>query len=125
MMYSSEHGLYKARDGIFAGVCKGIADHFDFSVGWTRLLVIVALFITGFWPVVIAYIVAACVMKPAPVVPIRSSADAEFYQSYATSSQMALQRLKATFSKLDRRLQRLEHVITTREYDWERRMRND
>jgi phage shock protein C len=124
MMESREHGLYKARDGIFAGVCKGIADYFDFSVGWTRVLVVLALFITGFWPVVIAYIVAACVMKPAPVLPIQTAADAEFYQSYASSSQMALQRLKATFSKLDRRLQRLEHVITTREYDWERRMRN-
>jgi phage shock protein C len=124
MMDSREHGLYKARDGIFAGVCKGVADYFDFSVFWTRVLVVVALFITGFWPILIAYIVAACVMKPAPVLPINTDAEAEFYQSYASSSQMALQRLKSTFDKLDRRLQRMEHVITTREYDWERRMRN-
>ena len=124
MMDSQERGLYKARDGMVAGVCKGIADYFDFSVGWIRVLVIVIMLITSFWPVVIANVVAACVMKPAPVLPIHTDSEAEFYQSYASSSQMALQRLKATFDKLDRRLQRLEHVIITREYDWERRMRN-
>lgn len=52
-MDSREHGLYKARDGIFAGVCKGVADYFDFSIFWTRVLVVVALFITGFWPILI------------------------------------------------------------------------
>ena len=124
MMVSQHRGLYRARNGMVAGVCKGIADYFDFSVGWTRVLVVVLMLITGFWPVVIAYVVAACVMKPAPVLPIHTDEEAEFYHSFASSSQMALQRLKATFDKLDRRLQRLEHVITAREYDWERRMRN-
>ena len=59
-------GLYRSRDGILAGVCAGIADHFDLSVGWTRLIVLVAFFLTGFWPVGVAYIIAALMMKKEP-----------------------------------------------------------
>ena len=118
-------GIYRARDGILAGVCKGMADRFDFSVVWLRILVLAAMFFTGFWPVVIAYAIAAFVMKPAPVIPPDNHAEAEFYECYASSSELALRRLKATFDKLERRLRRLEHVITTREFDWDRRLRND
>jgi phage shock protein C len=118
-------GVYRSRDGMFAGVCKGIAEYLDFSVFWTRVLAIVACLFTGFWPVIVLYVIAALLMKPEPVMPLSTDEDAEFYHSYAASREMALNRLKNTFDRLNRRLQRLEHVITTREYDWERRLRDD
>ncbi|MDP6507168.1 MAG: PspC domain-containing protein, partial [Planctomycetota bacterium] len=31
-------GLYRSRGGIIMGVCQGIAEHWDFSVFWTRLV---------------------------------------------------------------------------------------
>jgi phage shock protein C len=64
--YPSRPGLYRSRDGILAGVCAGIADYFDFSVCWTRVVVVVAFILTGLWPVGIVYIVAAMMMKKEP-----------------------------------------------------------
>jgi len=36
----------------------------------------------------------------------------------------ALRRLKKTFDDLQRRIQRIETIVTSREYDWEQRLRN-
>lgn len=61
--------LYRARDGMIFGVCKGLADHFNFSVLWTRALAVAAVIFTGIWPTVALYLVAACLMKRDPMVP--------------------------------------------------------
>lgn len=59
-------GLYRSRGGILFGVCKGLADYFDLSVFWTRVLVTVAFVMTGLWPVGVLYLLAALLMKPEP-----------------------------------------------------------
>ncbi|MBP1742726.1 MAG: pspC [Deltaproteobacteria bacterium] len=33
-------GLYRSRKGAILGVCRGIAEYFDFSVFWTRAIAI-------------------------------------------------------------------------------------
>lgn len=114
--------LYRSRDGIICGVCKGIADYYHFNVFWVRVLVIFATTFTGFWPAIIAYFVASMVMKIEPVLPLESEEDEEFYHSYSGSRSMALQRLKRTFESLDRRIQRIESTVTTRDFDWEERL---
>ena len=116
--------LYRARDGMLLGVCKGLARHFDLSVGALRAVVVVLFLITGVWPVGLLYLVAAMVMKMEPVVPIRSTGEQEFYDSYSSSRAGALDRIKRTFESLDRRLRRMEDVVTSRDFEWERRMRN-
>jgi len=63
---SSGRGFYRSRNGILAGVCAGIAEHFDLSVFWTRVVVVIAFLVTGVWPVGIAYIIAAFMMKKDP-----------------------------------------------------------
>lgn len=113
---------YRARDGIFLGVCKGIADYFGWSVFWTRCIVVLGLIFSGFWPIGGIYLLAGLLMKPAPVIPLETAGEQEFYDSYTSSRSMAVHRLKQTFDKLDRRIQRLEHMVTTREYDWEQRL---
>lgn len=114
--------LYRSRHGAIFGVCRGIAEHYGFSVFWTRVLAVVSTSFTGFWGGVALYIVAAMIMKIEPVLPLETEEDEEFYHSYSASRSMALHRLKRTFDNLDRRLQRLENTVTTREYDWERRL---
>ncbi len=126
MMYES-HGatrkaLYRSRDGAIMGVCKGIAEYFDFSVFWTRVIVFFSTLFTGFWPMIGLYFLAALLMKPEPVVPLENDDDREFYESYASSRKMAIQRLKRMFDSLDRRIQRMEDTVTAREYDWDRRI---
>ena len=62
------------------------------------------------------------VMKIEPVLPLESEEDEEFYHSYSGSRSMALQRLKRTYQALDRRIQRIESTVTTRDFDWEERL---
>lgn len=115
-------GLYRSRSGILLGVCKGIAEYLDFSVFWTRVIAVALLFFSGLWPVVGLYVLAAVLMKPEPVVPFRNEGDEEFYQSYTSSRSMALRRLKRTYDRLERRIRRIESIVTARDYDWERRL---
>lgn len=115
-------GLYRSRRGIILGVCKGVAEYLDVSVFWTRAIAIGLLIFTAVWPIVCLYILAALLMKPEPVLPLETESDREFYNSYTSSRTMALHRLKRTFDSLDRRLRRMESIVTAREYDWERRL---
>ena len=114
--------LYRSRHGRIFGVCRGIAEHMDAPVGVIRVLTVLGAIFTGFWLVVGAYLILALVLKPEPVLPIESEADAEFYNSYAVSPDMAVQRLKRIYDGLDRRIQRMEGIVTARDYDWERRL---
>lgn len=117
-------GPYRARNGMILGVCKGIAGHLGFSVFWMRVIVVAIFIFTGIWPIAGLYLLAALVMKPEPVLPFETEADEEFYNSFTSSRHMALQRLKRTFDRLDRRIRRMEGIVTDREYDWERRLNN-
>ena len=116
-------GVYRSRHGMIFGVCQGLADYFNCSAFWLRMLAVGITIFTGFWPVPIMYVVAALVMKLEPVVPFRDEGDEEFYHSYVASRGMAVHRLKRTFDNLDRRIQRIEDIVTARSYDWDRRLR--
>ena len=115
-------GLYRSRNGIILGVCRGIAEYFDFSVFWVRAIVLILLFVSGFWPIMILYFIAALLMKPEPVVPIQTEQEQEFYDSYIRSSRAAVDRLKRRYDNLERRIQRMEHTVTAREFDWDYRL---
>jgi len=115
-------GVYRSRNGIILGVCRGIAEYFDFSIFWVRAIALILLFITGFWPITGLYFIAALLMKPEPVVPIQTEEEQEFYDSYTHSSRGAVDRLKRRYDNLERRIQRMEHTVTTREFDWDHRL---
>lgn len=112
--YESTHrGLYRSRHGIFFGVCRGLADHLNFSVFWTRVLVLIAFVFTGFWPVGAIYLLAALLLKREPVCTLSDD-------SYAGATGC----LRRTFDSLDQRLERLESIVTDRARDWDRRLYN-
>ena len=115
-------GLYRSRNGVVLGVCRGIAEYFDFSVFWTRAIVLIVLFFSGFWPIMALYFVAALLMKPEPVIPIESDDQQEFYNSYRYSRKGAIDRLKRRYENLERRIQRMEHTVTGKDFDWDRRL---
>jgi phage shock protein C len=119
----SRGGIYRSRDGVIFGVCRGLAEHFDFSVFWARAIAIVFLLVSGLWPAIGLYLIATLLMKPAPVVPLETEGEQEFYDSYTHSRRMAARRLKRRFENLERRLQRMEHIVTTREFDWESKLK--
>ena len=121
---SSRNGIYRSRNGVILGVCKGLAEHFDFSVFWTRVIALLLLCVAGLFPAIGLYLLAALLMKPEPVIPVSNSAEKEFYDSYTYSRHGALQRLKRRYENLQRRIQRMEHIVTSAEYDWENRLNN-
>jgi len=115
-------GLYRSRNGLLLGVCRGVAEYFDFSVFWVRAIVLILLFFSGLWPIMALYFIAALLMKPEPVIPIESEDQQEFYNSYIHSRKGAIDRLKRRYENLERRIQRIEHTVTTKEFDWNRRL---
>ena len=115
-------GLHRSRNGVILGVCRGIAEHFDFSVFWVRTIAVIILLLSGFWPITGIYFIAALIMKPEPAIPIQSDDEQEFYDSYLNSRKRAADRLKRRYENLERRMRRMEHTVTSREYDWDNRM---
>ena len=114
-------GLYRSRNGVVLGVIRGIAEYFDFSVFWARIIVVILLLVSGFWPVTGLYFLAALIMKPAPVLRINSDDAHDFYDSYVHSRPRAVDRLKRRYDNTEQRIRRMEDAVTSRDYDWERR----
>ncbi|MCP4692428.1 MAG: PspC domain-containing protein [Desulfobacterales bacterium] len=114
-------GIYRARDGAVLGVCKGLADYFDFKVGRVRFLTVVIMILSGLWPIVAVYFVASLIMKPEPVRPLTTEDEKEFYNSYLHSRQGVTGRIKRRYENLESRIRRLEDAVTAREFDWDRK----
>ena len=115
-------GIYRSRKGAIFGVCRGVAEHFDFSVFWARVIAVILLFVSGFWPAIGLYLIATLLMKPAPVIPLETEDEQEFYDSYVNSRHLAALGLKRRYENLERRIRRLEHIVTTREFDWDEKL---
>lgn len=115
-------GMYRSRDGVLLGVCKGIAEFYDLSLFWIRTILVLLFIFTGFWPVGIIYLAAALLMKPKPVIPLESEDDREFYDSYTRSRKAAATRLKRRYDNLERRIRRMEDRVTSREFDFEQKL---
>lgn len=118
----ADRGLYRSRNGLILGVFKGISNHFNFSVGWLRAIGIIVFIFSGFWPIVVLYLIAALIMKPEPVIAPGSPDETEFYNSYTHSRSGAVHRMKKQYDTLHRRIQRMEDIVTDKEFDWEQRL---
>lgn len=114
-------GPYRSRKGVICGVCRGLAEYSDISFFWIRFMTVVLLLFTGIWPIVILYVIAAFLMKPESVTFFEDMDEQELYADIIRSREMTTDRIKRRQEELERRIQRLEHTVTTPEFDWERR----
>jgi phage shock protein C len=117
----SKRGLYRSRNGILLGVCRGVAEYFDFSVFWIRALVVILFIFTGFWPVVGIYILAALLMKSEPANQARSGLDQKSGSPYHRARNDAAQRLNRRWKHLEKRIRKMEDKVTSGEFDWNSR----
>lgn len=122
MRHHTTTGLYRSRRGLLFGVCRGLADYFDFSAFWMRVLCVAAFIVTGFFPVVVAYLIAALVMRLEPAGSL--AFDSTYGDCGGAERPATLQRIRSSFESLDRRIQRIESAVTAREYSWDERLRN-
>ncbi len=122
MKVKRPRGLYRSRRGVILGVCRGLAEYFDLSVKWVRVGAVAACVFTGLWPAVLVYVLMALIMKPEPVVYFGGTGDDDgSYQEYASDRAAAIGRLNRTYQRLERRLRRLEDVVTSRDFSWQQR----
>jgi phage shock protein C len=101
---------------MFMGVCQGISRHFHINVFWVRLLAAGLFLFTGFWPMGVIYILAGLILKMEPAIPFENETDQEFYHSFTTSRESAIQRLKRKFDNLERRIRQMEDIVTSRDF---------
>jgi len=118
---TSRRGLYRSRNGVILGVCRGIADYFNFSVCWARAAIIILLIFTGLWPVIGLYILAAVLMKSEPAVYFRTGPRNEFESRFTDAKHDMADRLKRKWRHLEKRIRRMEDKITSRKFDWNNR----
>ena len=69
-----------------SGVCAGIADHFGWDVTVVRVLWVVATILSGFWPMIVAYIVAAWMVDAKPADYAYAEARAEIDETRREAS---------------------------------------
>lgn len=116
------YGPYRASDGLILGVAKGLADHFGWSVGLVRLVIVLASVFLFFWPTIILYIVAALLMGPAPAEKLDSPEERDIWLQTQMDPQGAMSLLSRRAAQAENRLRRLEDYVTSKEFDWQRRM---
>ena len=100
-------GLYRSRDGIILGVCRGVADYFDFSAFWIRAILIVVFIFTGFWPVIGIYILAAILMKSEPGLPGEKDSKRKNPCRYNRARRETAERIKRKWGHLEKRIRRM------------------
>jgi phage shock protein C len=117
----SKRGLYRSRDGIILGVCRGVADYFDFSAFWIRAILIVAFVFTGFWPVIGIYILAALLMKSEPGVTGENNSKRTYQCRHSRAGRETSERIRRKWRHLEKRIRRMEDKVTSREFHWHKR----
>ena len=60
-----EKKLTKSKNKVFLGVCGGLADYFHIDPTIVRLIALVLLVMTGFFPLGLIYLVAGLIMPDA------------------------------------------------------------
>jgi len=123
------YGMRRFPDrGVIAGVCEGLAVHFDWNPRVVRVIAVLLVIFTGFWPTVVAYCFAWYIVEAAPGAPPAAgtgipSAAAPAAPGSGGAPAVPMPELKARFAKLDARLRTIEECVTDREFELRRELR--
>ena len=119
------YGPFRATDGLFLGVAKGLAEHFGWPTGLVRLIFVLIAILLFFWPTLVIYLAAGLLMSPAPAGRLDSPGERDIWLQAHLDPQGALDRLKRRAEGLEKRLRRLEDFVTSRDYAWLNRLKNN
>ena len=106
-------------NGKVAGVCAGLGGYFSIKTKWIRLMVILLAIVTGFWPVLIGYVVLALLIRPAPSGFVYAETIDETGRRVPDNDY-----LRQHFSVLDRRLANMEAWVTSEDYRLRQQFKN-
>lgn len=109
--------------GWIAGVCAGIADYIGTEPALVRLAAVLCL-VFFFVPVLVAYAVFAIVLKRKPPALFASPTEETFWRRARTEPGEVLHGLGSRFRAIDKRLGRMETLVTSDEFDLRRGFRD-
>ena len=110
--------------GWIAGVCAGVAEYFDWNVRLLRLILVVTFLASGFFPIVVVYLVLWYVLE--------EGAPGSSYDTYvppgaapaaAPVRAPTTRDVHARFERLDQRLRNIEECVTDREFELRRELK--
>jgi len=120
--FLSEMQRYPA-NGWIAGVCRGVADYFDWKVQWVRVIVVAIVILTALFPVLLVYAVLWYVMEVGdmsqadrpkwsdmPLAAARAAGTAS-----NESANVSMRDIKERFTRLDERLRRVEDAALSKD----------
>lgn len=132
-VFGSRNPFYGMRrypdNGVIAGVCEGLAVHFDWNPRMVRVFAVLLLIFTGFWPAVLTYCLAWYIVDPvAGPPPAHSTSPSAPGTPPAPGSAPAgagvpMPELKSRFARLDDRLRQIEECVTDKEFELRRELK--
>lgn len=108
------------RAGLLGGVCAGFAHRFDWNLRLVRLLVLVAFFVVGGIPMLLAYAVLWYLMDAEPGLPSPGHAGGKLD---GDSGVPTAQELRTRFHRMETRLRSMEACVASRDYELRRELR--
>lgn len=109
---------------MFLGVCSGFAKWRDIPVTLVRFGVIMLAVFTGFFPVLLGYIVLGLILETEPQYK-DNQGYRDFSQSYKENKENVADNIRNEYESIKRRVSRMENDAINREEDWEDRFRRE
>jgi phage shock protein C len=105
--------LYRdSRNGIFLGVCAGLADFFGFNTWAIRLAVVVSLVVFTF-PTLVAYFFAGALLAKKPSGLYGSQDEEVFWRGFRTDPGQTVGSMGRRFRDMEGRLRAMEAHVTS------------
>jgi phage shock protein C len=113
------HRLYRDKDNaILAGVCAGIAEYAGLNRKGVRLVTILMMLFPPFFAfIVISYVILAIVIPVKPEHLFENQEQAEFWRGVSNAPSDVFGALRHRFRELNRRLEKMEAFVTSREFE--------
>jgi phage shock protein C len=105
--------------GVIAGVVAGLAQHFDFAIGPTRFIVLIACLMTFPFSVFV-YFVAAVLLKPMPSKTFDTPEEEVFWRKIRQSPKATFSNVRFRLRQIDQSLQRMERYVTSPRFNLDR-----
>lgn len=109
--------------GRLAGVCAGLAQRFQLPAFGIRAMVVMAAFMTGFFPIIIAYAIAAFFMEDVSLLELKLKDQMRAEAEPPRDRIMTSKELVAKFEKMDESLQKMESFVISPQFEWTRKFK--